>query len=115
MIMRALLMKNLWLWRPRRSANVAIFSVILAFSCADALWHFPVWAWAVACVAAAILGQIGGISALQVDLKDDAIQFLETLPVRWSHVWLANFIDGIATILLAIVLLCWHRVIFWSP
>lgn len=113
--MLALLRKNLWMWRPSRSANCWVFAIALAFSLADMLWGLSTGFWVFAAMVCMLVAQAGGYSVFDVDFKKDNDRFLEYLPVRWSQVWLANWLDQALACLLLVPLLCWYRILTWKP
>src|SRR5215212_9780067 len=109
--MWALLRKNFWTWHPMLSANLVTFALALGFSIADALWHVPAGLWGLVLLFMVVISQAAGTSALGVDLKDDNIQFLQYLPVRWWQVWVANWANELIALLVLVPLVCWYRVV----
>ncbi len=110
-----LLRKNFWLWDPRKGANLVLLAVALLFSISDFFMNFPPAAWGLMLVLMFLLGQAGGASALNTDLQHDNILFLEYLPIRWSWLWLANYLDQFVFNLVFIFFLTWHRLLFFKP
>lgn len=62
-----------------------------------------------------LMGVAGGAAAFNLDLTKGGMRFLEYLPVRRWHVWLANVADGFFWVLLFAVAMTWHRTLLWSP
>jgi hypothetical protein len=112
--MLALLRKNLWLWHPKLSANWLVTAFALAFAAADARWEF-VGGWIPMIVMIGLLGGAAGSSALDTDFKEHNDRFLEYLPVRWSHVWLAASLNELAACGVVILCLTGYRVLSWAP
>src|SRR5215471_9139999 len=111
--MLALIRKNLWQWRRSRIAACVIFGGALVFSYVDSFVHWPAENWIYVLPFLILLAQSTGASVLGADLRHDNVRFLEYLPIRWWHLWLANWLDGVLVCLLAVGLLSWHRVWHW--
>src|SRR6266404_4923686 len=80
-------------------------------------WKYPIQedgAWILIIIGVCILAFGGGIASFSTDLNQDNIYFLEYLPVRHWHIWLANCADGVVTCAALIVALCWHRTLFFT-
>ncbi len=115
-MMRALLLKHLWTWHPRKDASVIIvLSLFFIFSLADCYCALPTESWFVPLWLVLIVSSAAGQSALLTDTKDGVMDFLSYLPIRRWQMWLANSLDCVATCLVVLVALLWHRLIFWHP
>ena len=113
-MMRALLLKNLWTWHPRKEVSVIIVpGLFFAFSLADCVWGFPTEVWLAPLGFTLMLGSGAGQGAMLTDTKDGAMEFLSYLPIRRWQMWLANALDCVATCLVVLAALLWHKLIFW--
>lgn len=111
--MLTLLKKNLA--RGYSSGPLLFAGIAFIISLLDWHYSFPDRTWYSIAMGFWILSFAVGGACFETDLAKDNIRFLEYLPVRRSHIWLANYVDGLYSIILAVIAAGWHRTLWFVP
>src|SRR4029079_18253779 len=60
------------------------------------------------------LGTCGGAGGFSIDTRHNSNRFIEYLPIRRWHIWVASWFDGFIWLLLVVLLASAYRTLHWK-